>query len=196
MPIYVQIGSSAYKTYDNVRTLGHSSVISYNPKVIKFLDNDLLFRASFTYAGFYLKQSYQINNVDYWGGQALLSYDIKNIINMQLGYTRMTSKSLASETLSQRAYDFWEVQLSKDFLKRRIQCQLSYTLPVKWGVEDMNYVDVVSPFYQQYTSYDSYCYTKNQIMIRVVFRLANGHVVRKKFHEQTQEKEIYNESIN
>lgn len=196
MPDYILSDSSVFRSYTNIKRIGHSSVLSYQPKAFKFLGNVFQFRAALTYAGFYIDQSYQKKYVDYWGGQTSLSYDINNIISMQLGYTRMTSKSLAPQTVSQRAYDFWELQLSKDFLKRRIQCQLSYTLPIKWGIENMNYTDVISPFYRSYTSYNSFCYTKNQVQLRVVVRLADGHVVRKKFHEQTREKEIINISMD
>jgi uncharacterized protein len=196
LPEYIQEGTNILRTYSNIKSLKHHSVLSFSPRNFKILGNDLQFHASLIYAGNCIGRSFQKKTIDYWGGQATLGYSINNIVKMQIQYTKMTMKTLSSWTINQRANDFWEIHLYKDFLKHHIECQFSYTLPIRWGIEGTNYIDVAAPYYQSYTSFDSFCYTKNQMMLGIIIQLADGHIVRKKYNEQTHEKEGYNEFIN
>lgn len=193
LPIFITQETNIYKTYSNIKRIMHSSVLSYSPKSCMLFGNDLQFRASITYAGCHIDQLYKRNYLGYWGGQASFEYDLNKIVDIQIQFTKMTTKALSPQSINQKAGDAWELNIYKNFLKRHIQLQLSYMLPIKWGVESNNFTDITVPYYQSYISHESFNYIKNQIMLRLVIRLADGHVVRKKYHEQTQEKEVYNE---
>lgn len=87
--------------------------------------------------------------------------------------------------------DGWLLSFSKRFLKGKLKISIDYILPIRWGIKELSYSAVSTPYYYSYYGYNDYIRNSNQITLGIVYQLGKGHKINKIKNVQTIEKESF-----
>ena len=63
--------------------------------------------------------------------------------------------------------------------------QLTYQLPIKWGIGESNTYSISTPFYEYDKTINTYNNNRNYLFLTVRYLLAKGHRVRKNNNNQS-----------
>ena len=120
------------------------------------------------------------------------AYLYSNFISGTIEYRRVSCHKLTASTDVLSGDDKWEVSITKGFLKKRLNIDLIYRLPFKFGINRYFIEHTKTPVYENLYSYDNYHHMQNTILLKVSLRFAGGHQIKKRKNIQKEEvEEIY-----
>lgn len=122
-----------FTTYRNIKTKEYSLELVYDqPLGEKFnLSSSVqYYQATATHGG-------AKNSIDGWLANAGLSYfNPAHSLMMELGYYRSMTKDIRLQGYQMLDFDSWAFSLGKQLFKNKASLNMSYFLPIEWGVRN------------------------------------------------------------
>ncbi len=163
---------------------------SLNAYFEKLLWMRLLVSASVQYDHNKVRYQEHRSTSDVWtGGLTLMYMDRKKGWRYMLQYRNGSGRTPALQGYRRFGESLWLVGLMKTLCRNRLSLMLSYTLPLKLGIDETSENHVETSFYRRSGITRSYDLIKNMLMLRVSFRLDHGKRTQKRSNEFTTDKE-------
>ena len=179
---YQWTNNSILLTSQNINNTGWSISGGIGPLTSK--NRKFSYRMNLTYGGEHLWHNDNKNTYTYWKGIANATYTDNNY-GVTLQYSVQPQYSATTQQLNKIASDAWRLSMWRYFLEKRFMIQLTYQLPIKWGIGKSNTYSISTPFYEYDKTINTYNDNRNYLFLTVRYLLAKGHRVRKNNNSQS-----------
>lgn len=122
-----------FTTFQNIKTREYSLQLVYDQTIGEFFN----FNSTIQYYKAHAIYNDNKNSIDGWLANSALTYFNPNLsLTTELGYYRSMMKDIRLQGYQMLDFDSWTFMIGKQFFKNKASLNMTYLLPIEWGVRN------------------------------------------------------------
>lgn len=186
-PVYKKENGITIQTYDNVRSSMFNSGLNISHG-IRLWGGTLNMTGSVDYELLTTRYQGVTKRCGYWTGNGMLTFFKNKFPTLALMYANYAHTVVTPQGNSIVGPDTWTLSVSHNMFNNRLMGTLSYQLPIAWK-NKVNKTVTQTSYYESVQTYNAYAYSRNTIILTLMYRFYKGKQKSRKKTSQTTESE-------